>query len=388
MPRLKTPNTRTCGSPQFGRSAPLRAASVLAGLTLMSLSLAGSAGARTSPEPAGVALQADDAACLNIPRAPTLMPSDYLGVPSSHQAKAFPVAELRCLFDTAKSQTASLVRKSIAEDFPVLAAWSPPTASAVVGTLWKAGTSTAHSARARHDPCGGSVIVVGYDDTKFGGAFEVMKTCGKGKDGDSFFWIRYDDFDKFSTSAVELVGRRDSATNPAVIAGRLRFEDASGATMATEGHGRTYQLTRPYSSGTQFRVLMSSDGPVYVYLLASDLTWEIDRVFPDTGDSPHLAYRDNHIAIPAGTTYLRLDDRPGTDYFLALYSLRKLDFSALLQRMQGEQGDLLARLRAVLPQDLVPETEVRYGSADDISFSAQSTTGSVVAVIVALQHVD
>jgi hypothetical protein len=125
-----------------------------------------------------------------------------------------------------------------------------------------------------------------------------------------------------------------------------------------------------------------------VYLLASDLTWEIDRVFPDTGDSPHLAYRDNHIAIPAGTTYLRLDDRPGTDYFLALYSLRKLDFSTLLQRMQGEQGDLLARLRAVLPQDLVPETEVRYGSADDISFSAQSTTGSVVAVIVALQHVD
>jgi len=134
-------------------------------------------------------------------------------------------------------------------------------------------------------------------------------------------------------------------------------------------------------------VLMSSDGPAYVYLLASDLTWDIDRVFPDTGDSPYLAYRDTHIAVPAGTTYLRLDDRPGTDYFLALYSLRKLDFSTLVQQMQAAQGDLLARLRAVLVQDLVPEGEVRYTSSDDIAFSAPTTTGSVVAVIVEIHHV-
>ena len=356
-------------------------------LTLLLVALAGSVAARTPAEPAGAALQADDAACVNIPRAPVLLDSDYLSVPSSHQAKALPVAEVRCLFDTARSHSASLVKKSIAADFPVLATWRPPAPSAVVGDVWKAGSSTAHPPAARADACSGSVVVVGYDDTKFSGAFEVMKSCGTGKDGDAFFWIRYDDFDKFSTSAVELVGRRDIAANPAVIAGRLRFEDASGAAMAAQGHGRLFQLARAYPSGTQFRVLMSSDGPAYVYLLASDLTWEIDRVFPDTGDSPHLAYHDNHIAIPPGTTYLRLDDRPGTDYFLALYSLRTLDFATLLQRLQGEQGDLLARVRAVLARDLVPEAEVRYTSADDITFTAPSTTGSVVAVIVEIQHV-
>jgi hypothetical protein len=422
MARLKTLNGRACGRRLFLRPAPRLVAvdvgvrqgsacglkpsadasagrvgsiptalnswwTALAGVALVLLSQAGSAGARTAAEPGGVAPQIDDATCVNIPRAPTLIRSDYLAVPSSHQAKAFPVAEVRCLFDTAKLQTASLVKKSIAEDFPVLAAWKPPGVSAVVGDVWKAGTAAAHPAGARYDACGGNVIVVGYDDAKFGGAFEVMKSCGTAKDRDSFFWIRYDDFDKLSTSGVELVGRRARATSPAVIAGRLRLEDASGAAMAMQGQGRTYQLSRPYSSGTQFRLLMSSNGPAYVYLVTSDLTWQIDRVFPDTGDSPHLAYRDNHIMIPAGTTYLRLDDRPGTDYFLALYSLRELDFSTLLQRMQGGQGDLLARLLPVLAKDLVPEAEVRYASADDIAFTAPTTTGSVVAIIVEIRHV-
>ena len=41
---------------------------------------------------------------------------------------------------------------------------------------------------------GHAMCVVGYDDTKFGGAFEVMNSWGDDWGDDGFLWIKYDDF--------------------------------------------------------------------------------------------------------------------------------------------------------------------------------------------------
>lgn len=340
--------------------------------------------------PKGATLLMEEETCARVPRAATLLGSDYLSLPPHHQAKALAVADVRGLFESAKPDTVRLVKKSIAEDFPVLVALTAPVSS-VDDKLWKPGSSTDRHLGSGADGCSSTMVVVGYDDAQFGGAFEVMKSCGA-RQSDSFFWIRYTDFERFGGCAVELLGsapgttRHGPPTTVGGLGGGLRFEDASGLAMPVQGQGRMYHLARTYPSGTQFRVVVTSDGPAYVYLLASDLTWEVDRIFPDTGDSPLLAYRENRVAIPAGTTYLRLDERPGTDYFLALYSTRQLDFSKLVDRLQAAQGDLLARVRSVVAEDLVPEAEVHYAAADDITFTTHSATGSVVALIAEIQH--
>ncbi len=39
-----------------------------------------------------------------------------------------------------------------------------------------------------------NVVIVGYDDEKFGGAFELMNSYGTGWGDNGFFWITYEDF--------------------------------------------------------------------------------------------------------------------------------------------------------------------------------------------------
>jgi hypothetical protein len=54
-------------------------------------------------------------------------------------------------------------------------------------------------------PIGGhAMCVVGYDDKKFGGAFEVMNSWGKEYGDNGFVWIKYSDFNKYVSEAYVL----------------------------------------------------------------------------------------------------------------------------------------------------------------------------------------
>ena len=335
--------------------------------------------------PPAESLLIDEVACQNIARAPTLTGRNYLIVPPQHRVTPFPVIDIRRLFEAGEADKTKLAKQSLAEDNPILCTPKAPGVLDRDGGTWKPADGLIARLTGRpDDECRGA-IVMGYDNAKEGGAFEVMKSRARSPKDDSFFWVRYGDFDQFCGCAVEVVGNRGTEKSP--LAGSVRFENAAGAVMPPRGQGRVHQLEQAYKSGTQFRVLVTSHGPAYVYVLASDLSGEIHPVFPQKGDSAYLAYRENHVAIPDGASYLHLDDRAGTDYFLTLYSTRKLDVSQLVRQMQAARGDLVSRLQVALAADLVPEAAVQYTSSEEVAFTAKSAERAVVPLIIEIRHV-
>ena len=48
---------------------------------------------------------------------------------------------------------------------------------------------------------GHAMCVIGYDDTKYGGSFEVMNSWGTGYGDEGFVWIKYSDFEQLVTEA-------------------------------------------------------------------------------------------------------------------------------------------------------------------------------------------
>ncbi|MFN5911989.1 MAG: C1 family peptidase, partial [Bacteroidota bacterium] len=48
---------------------------------------------------------------------------------------------------------------------------------------------------------GHAMCVIGYDDSKYGGAFEVMNSWGTGYGENGFVWIKYNDFKKYVQEA-------------------------------------------------------------------------------------------------------------------------------------------------------------------------------------------
>jgi len=58
---------------------------------------------------------------------------------------------------------------------------------------------------------GHAMCIVGYDDTKYGGAFEIMNSWGKEWGNQGFIWVRYDDFKKVCQEAYAVIPSTVSA---------------------------------------------------------------------------------------------------------------------------------------------------------------------------------
>ena len=56
---------------------------------------------------------------------------------------------------------------------------------------------------------GHAMCVIGYDDNKGGGAFEVMNSWGEDWGDNGFFWITYDDFTKHVNDCYALIGKKN-----------------------------------------------------------------------------------------------------------------------------------------------------------------------------------
>jgi len=61
--------------------------------------------------------------------------------------------------------------------------------------------------RAQCDKANHAVCIIGYDDNKYSGAFEVMNSWGDDWKGDGFIWVRYNDLTKFMMFAIELTDK-------------------------------------------------------------------------------------------------------------------------------------------------------------------------------------
>ena len=81
-----------------------------------------------------------------------------------------------------------------------------------------------------------------------------------------------------------------------------------------------------------------------------------------------------------------MDDNPGTDYLLVLYSKKKLDANELWNAMNAGKGSLSARIKNALGNELIPASEINY-NADRIGFQLKpGARGNVAPVMVAITH--
>lgn len=156
---------------------------------------------------------------------------------------------------------------------------------------------------------GHAMCVVGYDDSREGGAFEVQNSWGRNWGNEGYTWIRYKDFARFTRYAYEFIDLPEPKPETPDLAGSIKMVLANGSNMPVDllmstkgiecGSGKTipapltiYKTTQPYASGTRFRIYISNNEPAYVYAISTDLSNEITKIFP-YNDSISAALTDN-----------------------------------------------------------------------------------------------
>ena len=277
------------------------------------------------------------------------------------------------------------VKKSIAEGKPVIIGMNtPPSFHLPRGVdLW----NPVENPAARFG--GHAMCVVGYDDNKYGGAFEILNSWGTDWGSSGYIWIRYEDFANWCNEAYEIIEDLTNFRDAVHYAASIEIQvDRSTAGMPITFDRQGFYRTRSsYPSGTDFRLLITNRHPAYVYAFSADnSTPGTVRIFPSEEVSPILDYPDSTIAWPGEWQWIRLNEVVGTDYLVVLFSKYALDIDAIERRFASERGTFPQRVSRAVGSDFIPFNNVQYKS-DSIEFSADSRNPrAVLGLLLAIDH--
>ncbi|GHV70702.1 hypothetical protein AGMMS49928_19480 [Spirochaetia bacterium] len=301
-------------------------------------------------------------------------------------SRAYPIAEYATLFRSdARDRNAKIqmVKKSIAESKPVIIGMNCPASFNTAKEVWRPNESSA----ANHG--GHAMCVVGYDDTKYGGSFEIQNSWGEAWGNAGFIWIPYEVFADFVWEAYGISENVGNYQQTVKYSGFANIEVRGGANMAVAFKNGYYQTVSSYPSGTRFRYLLGNREAAFVYAFAADESGAAPtRIFPPEGStvSPFLDYSESVIAFPGEFTWIQLDNTAGTDYLVVLYSKRALNIAAIQNRFAREQGAFPERVARAVGSDYIPAAQIQY-NPNGLAFTAASANPTAVfGLLLAITH--
>ncbi|MBO0323530.1 DUF4384 domain-containing protein [Muricauda sp. CAU 1633] len=259
---------------------------------------------------------------------------------------------------------------------------------------------------------GHAMCVIGYDDDKYGGAFEIVNSWGPSWGNDGFMWIRYNDFVEYTRYAFEMIPQVSKPKTKTVLAGELELRLRDNTTMEVSKGDGDYQgsvfgfqdvviedesqsigdyiTTSSYPTETRYQMITKVNQPAYVYVLGADSDNENSLLFPyDESVSPFINSDKAQVTIPyAGPNqkaYFRLNKEVESDYSIVIFSLEKIDMPAVKKQLDEMNGDLLDKLYIIFNDQLINKDEVEL-MEEKMGFTAEFSEGSMAMMILDIKR--
>lgn len=303
------------------------------------------------------------------------------------KAKESKIKDYLSLFGTTDSPQLKIqsVRKSITEKKPAVIGMICPNSFMNSGEVWNPTEEPITTTNAGHAMC-----VIGYDDNKYGGAFEVQNSWGTSWGNKGYVWIKYTDFVRFTKYAFQFVDLPEPKPMVADLSGQIKLLLSDGSSMAViskaTATSTVYNTTKAYPYGTRFRIYISNNEPAYVYAISTDLSNEIVKIFPyDESISAALTDKKNEVPIPDEDHFIQFDNKPGTDILCVLYSRDALDLKELTAKIALQEGTFSEKVVKALGDKMVAPANITYTPAE-IAFKGFSKGKSIIPLIVEMQH--
>ena len=249
-----------------------------------------------------------------------------------------------------------------------------------------------------------AVCIVGYNDNKFGGAFEVMNSWGTDWGNHGFFWITYPQIMQNGSYALELMDREvaqrglDGASFQPEIKGTLDFvtTDQQGRDLSLmplspfpvagqEKRFYGYRLSNAYPSGQAFKIKFTTNAPAFVYIFSVDENKTVSPLFPYADNiSPAVNSTAATIYLPSETKHYSLNADARKEAIAVIYSKSPVDISRLKSGI-ASGPDMGAALSSLFSRQLIPLSRIRYGT-DRISFQADAGENEMICFLINLDH--
>lgn len=248
------------------------------------------------------------------------------------------------LFNTSDAMDLKVksIKSALAANNAVLAGIICPPSFNTARDLW-----TPREAQPDQQSGGHAICVVGYDDNKYGGAFEVINTWGKDWGTSGFTWIRYKDFADYAQYGFGLFQVGSAACNipfeASVVFKTLKGEEMRAQLAGAEGQ---YKFWTSYPTGTTFTVQMSSTLPGYVYSFGIDPTNDLFPLFPRLATTTPVTFTP--LRAPDDMPAITLTDPAGKNSVFFVFSPYELDLAKILRQLKNKRGLVPADVQSVL----------------------------------------
>ena len=301
--------------------------------------------------------------------------------PSEVPADLYPVARNKKLsgfvrlFSTKDAMNIKVqsVKNALVSNHAVLAGLVCPPSFHFAQEFWQPREQEADPLYGGHAVC-----VVGYDDTKFGGAFEVVNTWGKDWGVLGFSWIRYKDFSDYVPYSFALFQVGSTSCN-VPFEGNISFRLLSGEEMraSVDGGNGQYKMGKTWPSGTTFTIQMSTNMPAYVYSFGVDPENTFFPLFPRAATTVPITF--SPMKAPDDMAALTLTDPPGKNNIYFIFSPSEIDLATCLDKLKGQKDLTPAKVQSVV--STTQNQEVKW-SDRTMNFSGNLTAPVVMKVVL------
>ena len=346
------------------------------------------------------------------------------------EAIDYKIRDYQSLFffdETSAEVKVNATKKALTEGYPVQLTMKLPTSFFKATEVWKSTDKDKGDIAEVHGLH--AMVVVGYDDNKEGGAFRVLNSWSPTWGDKGYIWVPYKEYGEWSMGAMQpysFYEKKEEKTQPKPVPesepiieeiptpdpdyhpitknlpeGSLKFVTNQGVEMEAsrtstrnlvveddvEGEDLVaYKMMQSYPSGTRFRFFLENKNEAYIYAFATDLTQKINKILPFDDNMSPLIGANSELAFPSETKIIKMDDNPGTDYLLILFSQEKLDEKELYTIMQSTKGGLTTKIKAALGDRLIDKNSIQYSSQTPGFKVKEGAKGYVVPLMVEISH--
>ena len=239
---------------------------------------------------------------------------------------------------------------------------------------------------------GHAMCVIGYDDRKFGGAFQIMNSWGPqwGKEG--IAWVRYGDFKNYVREAygIDPLPKRGAVANIPLECTIGLVDNATKQNIQLRSTGgNEFQTVNPIRVGTRFKMEVKNATECYIYIFGQDERGKSFVLFPYLKPGETVSKHSPYCGITGYRLFpksqsLEADSIGTKDYIAIVASKDELDYNSLNAAISNSnQSGYAGKVNDALRSILIRSTGFSTGANGSIYFKANANDNKAVATIVA-----
>lgn len=232
---------------------------------------------------------------------------------------------------------------------------------------------------------GHAMCVIGYDDSKFGGAFQIMNSWGQewGKEGVG--WVRYGDFQRYVKEAygIDPLPKRTAVANIPLECNIGLVRNDNGQYIQLTGRGNYFETASPIQKGTRFKIEIKNETECYIYIFGMETDGSSFVLFPYTDKHSPYCGITGYRKFPRAQS-LMADSLGNKDYMAIVVSKDELDYNALNTAINQDGGsDYLSKVNNAVRSIAI--RSARFSNTNDgrMYFKAEVNDNKAVACVVA-----